>query len=329
MKVGDWNIRGLNAKIKQQNALAMFRQNNLDILGLLETRVRTRSFNNVFVGVFGLFSVSIIMRIIQMGIWVLWNKSNMKVQLIDAHSQWIHLLVAKDGCSPFVLTFVYAFNVSQARIPLWDFLRGISTPLPWLVVGDFNCVRSTTERISSSPPDLHPMLAFNDALYAVGLDDIATHGCRLTWTNKQDDCDRKWMRLDRAVTNATWHSSFPAYVDALPVGVSDHSPIVVTLCAPDSPRPKPFRFLNCWAQDSAFLPMVTEAWAEDVRGCPMFCLISCLKALKVKFKLLHKSTYSGISDRIADLKRKLTDCQISLQSRPLCQALLDEERDLC
>ncbi|KAK9756442.1 hypothetical protein RND81_01G097800, partial [Saponaria officinalis] len=286
--------RGLNAQIKQQDAVALFRQNNLDILGLLETRVRTSSFNNVFHRCFRSFQCFNNYAYHSNGcIWVLWNKSNMKVQLIDANSQWIHLL-------------------------------------PWLVVGDFNCVRSTTERISSSPPDLHVMLAFNDALYAAGLDDIATHGCHLTWTNKQDDCDRKWMRLDRAVTNATWHSSFPAsYADALPAGVSDHSPIVVTLCAPDPPRPKPFRFLNCWAQDSPFMPMVTEAWAADVWGCPMFCLISRLKALKIKFKLLHKSTYSGISDRIADRKRKLTDCQISLHSRPLCQTLLDEERDLC
>ncbi|KAK9713991.1 hypothetical protein RND81_06G063800 [Saponaria officinalis] len=174
------------------------------------------------------------------------------------------------------------------------------------------------------------MAAFNDALYATGLDDIPTHGCQFTWTNKQDDGDRKWMRLDRAVAYDPWHVYFPSsYADALPAGVFDHSPIVVSVCASGPARPVLFRFLNRWTQDPQFAPLVVETWTEEVRGCPMYKLVSHLKSMKAKLKVLHRSTYSGISNRVADLRSRLFDCQLLLQSDPLNQNLLNAEMKLC
>ncbi|KAK9755490.1 hypothetical protein RND81_01G029100 [Saponaria officinalis] len=174
------------------------------------------------------------------------------------------------------------------------------------------------------------MNALNDALYTAGLEEIMTHRCSFTWTNKQEGIDKKWMRLDQAVVNAMWQSSFPASVaDVLTAGISDHSPVLVSVWPADDSRPKQFRFLNCWAQDEHFLPLVQEVWREPVYGCPMYRLVSRLKALKGRFRQLHSTTYSSISTRIEHLTDQLKECQERIQGDLLNHSLLEEEQGIC
>ncbi|KAK9672447.1 hypothetical protein RND81_12G101300, partial [Saponaria officinalis] len=225
--------------------------------------------------------------------WIIWKKSSLNIQVLIRDSQWIHVR-------------------------------------PWVALGDFNCVRRSSERISSSPPDISAMKAFNDALYSAGLEELTTHGCPFTWTNKQDGIDRKWMRLDRAVVNALWQSAFPASVADVPTaGMSDHSPVLVYVWPPDDSRPNQFRFLNCWAQYGRFLPLVKEVWREPVYGCPMYRLVSHLKSLKARLKQLHGESYSSISARINRLTSQLKMCQERIQIDPVNHSLLDEEKGIC
>ncbi|KAK9665743.1 hypothetical protein RND81_14G133100 [Saponaria officinalis] len=243
-------------------------------------------------------------------LWVIWKKGSLRIQALDMGSQWIHLTVSDEGSVHFLVTFVYAHNTVSERLPLWDLLRGSVTFILWLVIGDFNCVRYGTEHQSSMPHDTRAMGEFNDALYAAGLDDLNTHGCNFTWTNKQDGADRKWMKLDRALVNFGWQATFPgSYTDALAAGVSDHSPIVVSLFSAVAARPRQFRFLNCWIADATFLPLVEDAWLHNVQGCPMFQFVSLLKLVKGKLQTLHRSGYSNISGRVTILRDQLRACR--------------------
>ncbi|KAK9723701.1 hypothetical protein RND81_05G018800 [Saponaria officinalis] len=71
---------------------------------------------------------------------------------------------------------------------------------------------------------------FNNVILAAGLDDMCTHACQFTWTNKQSDPDRKWMRLDRVLVNFASLLSFPnSFADALCSGVSS-TPRLWLLC---------------------------------------------------------------------------------------------------
>lgn len=85
--------------------------------------------------------------------------------------------------------------------------------------------------------------------------------------------------------------------EVLNAGVSDHSPLLVQ-CGTRAPSPKQqFKFLNCIAEHSNFLPIVAHHWSMQVTGVPMFIVWCKLKALKGPMKsLIHH--YSHVDCKI-------------------------------
>ncbi|KAK9733590.1 hypothetical protein RND81_04G076900 [Saponaria officinalis] len=319
----------MNEGIKQHEVVSFFQQNKLDLLGINESRIRFGNFSTVSKRRFSAFQIIHNYPDHPNGrLWAIWRRGDLQVRLLSSGSQWLHLHVVEDA-RPVFITFVYGLNDVAGRGAFWGFLKTVSTSLPWVVLGDFNCVRLPSERISCVPPLWSVMTDFNNAIYDSGLEESATTGCEYTWTNKQDGLARKWMRLDRALVNSDWLAAFlSSSAEALPAGVSDHSPVVVSFNTDFCPRPKQFKFLNCWAQNSLFLPLVADIWKVRVIDCPIFRLVSRLKLLKPKLKTLHVEHYSNITERVIHLRGQLLDCQSRVQLDPLNQSLLDEEADL-
>ncbi|XP_074318769.1 uncharacterized protein LOC141655599 [Silene latifolia] len=266
MKIGVWNIRGMNKDFKQHEVVDFFKANKLDIMGIMETRVRAPKFDYIRRKGFRLFQVLNNYDHHSNGrLWVIWNKTSLRITALSSGNQWIHIQVEDPGCVSYQATFVYGLNSVEGRYDLWTFLQHIRPHLPWVCLGDFNCVREVEERISDTAPNLQAIDDFNDAVYGAGLEDLLTHGCKYTWTNKQEDGDRKWMKLDRVLVNTAWQTSFAfSYADALAAGVSDHSPLVVWVTPDEPSRPKQFWYLNCWGDEPAFLNLVKDIWNEDI-----------------------------------------------------------------
>ncbi|KAK9724692.1 hypothetical protein RND81_05G092800 [Saponaria officinalis] len=283
----------MNEGIKQHEVVSFFKQNKLDIMGINESRIRQGNFRAVSRKRLSAFQILHNYLDHPNGrIWAIWRRGDMQVQLLSSASQWLHLK-------------------------------------PWVVLGNFNCVRFPSERISGAPPHVGAMTDFNDALYDAGLEELTTSGCKYTWTNKQDGSARKWMRLDRAFVNPVWLGAFSSSsAEAHPACISDHSPVVVSFHTGFCPRPKQFKFLNCWAQDALFLDLVSDVWRMRMFGCPMYQLISRLKFLKPKLTALHAECYSNISDRVLRLRTQLLECQSRVQLDPLNQSLFYEEAAL-
>ncbi|XP_074277813.1 uncharacterized protein LOC141601428 [Silene latifolia] len=247
MKIGSWNIWGLNDSLKQCEVMDLFFKNKLDIIGIMETRVKVHNLRKIM----------------------------------------------------------------NSRHHLWQHIRSFNPgPYPWILTGDYNCVRIVEERISDCPPSLPEIDEFNDCIWDAGLVDLHTVGCAFIWSNKHHAGFRKWMKLDRVLVNTTWLSCFPSsFVEALPPGVSDHSPLVITMDPNLSSKPKPFQFLNLWAEDPKFKDIITRVWADKVPGTKMFQLITHLKMLKPHFKCLNATSYSHLATRVADARSKLKLCQ--------------------
>ena len=89
MRIIVWNVRGFNYHLKQKNVVGRICKLNVDLVCLLETRIKEHKMqvnnNRLFLGwhLFHNYSTAYNGRI-----WMLW-KGNMKVKLVDDTNQSI------------------------------------------------------------------------------------------------------------------------------------------------------------------------------------------------------------------------------------------------
>ncbi|KAK9667943.1 hypothetical protein RND81_13G022500 [Saponaria officinalis] len=131
MKIGVLNVRGLNERRKQAEVVNFFRKNKLDLMGIIETRVREGRVKAICRQSFHYFQVITNYGYHPNGrIWIIWRKSSLNIQILSRDSQWIHVRVNEVGRPLFLVTFVYAFNSVHGRTALWDFIKGVVPSLP-------------------------------------------------------------------------------------------------------------------------------------------------------------------------------------------------------
>ncbi|XP_074313865.1 uncharacterized protein LOC141649063 [Silene latifolia] len=263
-------------------------------------------------------------------IWLIFNPATVNVTHILSNAQFIHCAINHHATSQILfLTMVYGSNDPKIREDLWTALSSIQHSVTsWVLLGDFNVIRDVSEKISPTPPNLDDILAFNTCLLNCRLDDMRGPGCEYTWTNKQDDSTRTWSKLDMALANPDWFNQFPTtYANFLPAGISDHSPVLVTVFD-DPPLKSRFSFLNCWTTHASYRDLVTQAWHLPVQGTAMFKLFGKLKNVRVSLYGLHKQNYSDIPNKVVVAKAALMDCQAMLQSCPLSPDLIHKEKQL-
>ncbi|XP_074267052.1 uncharacterized protein LOC141590354 [Silene latifolia] len=310
MKISSWNIRGCNDHLKQQEISDFLWRNKLDVFGVLKTRIKEKKAGNLIKNKFSKYSVICNYDFHYNGrIWLIYNPTTVIVTPLISHAQFIHCAITHHATSKQIFLTM-------------DFVTS------WVLLGDFNVGRDVSEKVSSTPPDLDDILAFNACLLNCRLDDIGGSGCEYTWTNKQDDSTRTWSKLDRALANPDLFNYFPTtYATFLPAGISDHSPVLVNVF--DDPHIQSrFSFLNCWIAHPSYRKLITQAWHLPVQGNAMFRVFSKLKNVRASLYALHKQTYSDISIRAEASKTALLDCQTLLQSCPLSQDLILKQKQL-
>ncbi|XP_074283610.1 uncharacterized protein LOC141608150 [Silene latifolia] len=331
MIFSSWNIRGLNKLVKQIEVNKFLTQNKLDILGILETRVKETKSHRILRNKFrGYSSFCNYSKHYNGRIWLVWNPSTTRVNVLQVHAQVLHCHVhhLATGRS-FHLSMVYGSNCPVKRVSLWDSLTAMAPQVgPWVVMGDFNIVRYSHEKIGNLPAHLPDMLDFNNCLSSCGLDDMQGTGSDFTWFNKQDPSTRVYSKLDRVLVNGDWLLTFPqTAAQFLPPGVSDHCPALLTF--PGDPVPKrQFKFLDCWIDHPDFHHKVAAAWNIRVTGNSMFRLMAKLKNTRVCLKQLHADHFSHITDRVDKVRSELDQCFKDLQLNPLSEDLILKEKAL-
>ncbi|XP_074287887.1 uncharacterized protein LOC141613052 [Silene latifolia] len=298
MIITSWNIRGLNKHVKQIEVNKFLTQNKLDILGILETRVKENKSQRILRNKFrGYSSFCNYSKHYNGRIWLVWNFSTTKVTILHVHAQVLHCHVHHLATGrAFHLSVVYGSNCPVKRKTLWDSLTDMAPRVgPWVVMGDFNIVRYSHEKIGNLPAHLPDMIDFNNCLSSCGLDDMQGTGNDFTWFNKQDPSTRVYSKLDRILVNA--------------------------------PK-KQFKFLDCWIDHLDFHHQVAAAWTSRVTGNSMFRFIAKLKNTRGCLKQLHAVHFSSIGDRIENLRTELNQCFLDLQLNPLSEELITKEKEL-
>ncbi|KAK4422070.1 hypothetical protein Salat_2157900 [Sesamum alatum] len=153
--------------------------------------------------------------------------------------------------------------------------------MPWIILGDFNCVKSPAEKQLGVPPTC--------------------------------DSNPVWCMLDRVLLNKEWlEVGLHCNAHFNPPGcLSDHSSGIVSILDLPAPMSKPFRFFNMWADHPDFIATVEHGWNLNVDGTPQFSLCKKLKALKGPLKAFNNLHFSHISVRAKEADLALHDAQLS------------------
>jgi exonuclease III len=186
-----WNVRGLNADNRQREVISKIEESECDIICLQETKCESfdwrllRKFCPKFFYSFA-YAPS---EGASGGILVVWNSSVFKGFLVQ--SQKFGLIInftSMHNNEQWTLVCVYGPCKGVDRDNFVAWLYNLIIPLGenWLVLGDFNFVRSHENR-NKPRGDVHDMFMFNDIIGHLGLLELPIKGCAYSWSNMQND----------------------------------------------------------------------------------------------------------------------------------------------
>ncbi|KAF7835215.1 reverse transcriptase [Senna tora] len=168
------------------------------------------------------------------GIWILWRKDRVVVDVVKEHHQFVHVKLNYGGNRFFYCSCVYGSLESYNREELWSELGSIGRSMdgPWIVGGDVNAYRTCDEKVRGVKE-----------------------------------------RLDRVFANLEWSMDFKeAEVIHLFSRKSDHKSMLLRLRREGKKKKlvRPFRFLVAWSTDPRLNDFLEDSW-DDSKG---WCLAS-------------------------------------------------------
>ncbi|KAL2246037.1 UNVERIFIED_CONTAM: hypothetical protein Sindi_2871900 [Sesamum indicum] len=153
-------------------------------------------------------------------ILVIWDPTVIDLHPVDISPQVIHCRATnKSSRLSFYISFTYGLYSVVNRRSMWEklFDLGQAPSMPWLIMGDFNCVKSPEEKQLGVAPTWYELKDFVDCYVALGLLDAPTMGCYYTWYSNNES-NPVWCKLDRVLYNNEWleadHPNFLVTVEA-------------------------------------------------------------------------------------------------------------------
>ena len=212
----------------------------------------------------------------------------------------------------FIASFIYGLYTRRDLASLWSWLRLISNReghKPWVVLGDFNVVKTVDEKMGGLNSWSAESDDFVDCCIDTQLDDLRYTGHQFTWSKGEGDSFLA-QKLDRVLVNPSWLGIFGDSIACfLDPGSSDHSPMKVQLGIELHHRKTPFKFFDFWSQSPHFLTIVADAWKTHFWGSPPYRFCQKLKEVKRSLKELNSLHYSNLHQRAAQAKVRLHQIQ--------------------
>ena len=117
--------------------------------------------------------------------------------------------------------------------------------VPWIVAGDFNMIRSITEKKGGIKHLGRDSIAFQNFMNNMGLVDTETINGTFTWNNKRGGASQVASKLDRfIISKDLFLKGLDMPTSILPFEGSDHWHVQLEATFMGTPRNKPFRFKN-------------------------------------------------------------------------------------
>lgn len=198
-----WNIRGGHSPFKQLEIKNLIRQYSIQLIGICETKLNYEHT---------IAAQSIIMRNWVFDhnlehasygrILVLWNPKIFTLHKIASSDQYIHYSATNLHTSDcFCINYVYAQNNIYTRQNFLHTLPKISPNVPWLCLGDFNCMHLSYQRSGGAPLSLKDITPLAQAILLSNLQPMSRFGPIHTWSNRSRSGQFTLSKLDHAFLN--------------------------------------------------------------------------------------------------------------------------------
>ncbi|RAL43220.1 hypothetical protein DM860_010002 [Cuscuta australis] len=197
---------------------------------------------------------------------------------------------------------------------------------PWVVIGDFNNPLHIEDRKGGNPIGWEDIADFRNCVVACGLEEMPTQGAFFTWSNRQGQGHRIYSKIDRALYNLDWMSTYNTKIIVKEEGLLDHTPLIIYTSFEKTC--KSFKFCDMWTKDPKFPKLVEKIWMENIQGRPMYQVCKKLKALKKPLKGLHQSKFRGLQEENEAIMEQLEKAQAKLKENPNGGELIEEEKTL-
>ncbi|KAK1284260.1 Trichome differentiation protein GL1 [Acorus calamus] len=251
-----------------------------------------------------------------------------KKTVLESSAQHVHCHIqCKKTLRSFYSTTIYASNTYSERLLLWNTITKLSSGLqgyPWIVGGDFNEVRYSSEKVGGRAVHPRRLRKFNSCIEMSSLQDLKALGHTLSWNNRQ--VVRIMCRLDRVLVNSSFTNLFShSLVNYLAPGISGHSPLKATYEPAFPSGPKPFKYFEMWESHPTFKDIVEAAWGIEVWGSPMYKIVKKLSATKLALKQWNKECFGPMQQALQQSRVVLAEIQALLQYNPLDPELISQE----
>ncbi|VFQ62046.1 unnamed protein product [Cuscuta campestris] len=215
------------------------------------------------------------------------------------------------------ITSVYGKHSYIDRRILWKDIEDhfVENDL-WLVAGDFNAILSHDDHQGLSLPDSLSMEEFSQCMDLANLSPINPDSNTFTWTGIRGR-GQVWRRIDWVFVNPPMLQHFESItLQHLSKTGSDHCPLLLKCSTFKEDGPKPFRYINAWANNSSFLPLIDKFWNDNPNYGGMLGLHQKFKRLKVVLKAWNKESFGNIFSNLSQAEEKAKTAENIFSSDP-------------
>jgi len=180
VRLGCWNIRGLNWPNKQDDIKIFLQLNNVGLVGFLETKIKEKNVDKVPNRMIpGWNWIHNFKHNPKGRIWIAWKPSLFIVHVLSMSAQHVYCRVCQQNdIQDFYMTYVYGEKHEGLRASLWQTLRDIEATMDeaWCVLGDFNSVLYKGDRIEGKAIQDDEIHHFSECIINCGLHELKYKG---------------------------------------------------------------------------------------------------------------------------------------------------------
>ncbi|XP_056691739.1 uncharacterized protein [Spinacia oleracea] len=269
MNICSWNVRGMNDPSKVGDIKNFVNINKISVVALIETRVKLKHSSKIQ------------------------NK-------FGAQWHWVSNYDHSDRGRIWIA--VYGLHSIETKRSLWRELGSLSAlnNLAWLVMGDFNSVLYSGDRVNGNFVTNAETIDFETCLSQTDLTELKSCGHFYSWY-KGHEVHRISSRIDRAFGNSCWHGTYSdVVVDYMNPGLSDHTPLAMNY---------------------------KKGWEKNQATSAMQNIWNKLKAVKVELKALHKQEFAQLENNIEKCRRDLVVAQSISIANPDDNVAQEKEKE--